>query len=601
MGVLPDVPALDRVLDYLLPEAMAPEVEIGTIVRIPLGPRRVRGWVVALEREPPEGVALKAIAKVTGRGPAAELFELADWAAWRWAGRRFTFLRAASPERAVRRLPSAPRRAGAQPGAASSDEPRAGVAAAQLAAAAFDATSDAGHGAPPVRVLRWPPAIDPLPLALAATRLGQALVLAPAEGDAVRLGDRLRDAGVWVAPHGPAGWAAAAAGATVVGSRAAAWAPAPNLAAVLVLDEHDARYQDERAPTWHARDVVVERARRGDVPIVLASPAPTLEALAIPGVAVLAGPRSMERAGWPALVVVDRRRDDPRSGLYSPALVDVIRHATSVVVVLNRTGRARLLACSRCGELVRCERCGGALSQTSAGSLACRTCEGDRPAVCAACGATRLAVLRPGVSRVREELEALSGRPFLEVTAATAPALGEDQLDERAGRCWVGTVAVLHRVRSAEVVAFLDIDQELLAPRYRAGEQTLALLAQAARVVGGRASGGRAPGRLLAQTRLAQHEVLQAVVHADPGRWSSTEALRRDELQLPPVTREAFLSGVGAAEFAAALRADPRVTIRSAGGTFLVRAASGADLAAALATVPRPTGRLRVEVDPLGI
>ena len=40
---------------------------------------------------------------------------------------------------------------------------------------------------------------------------------------------------------------------------------------------------------------------------------------------------------------------------------------------------------------------------------------------------------------------------------------------------------MLHQVPSADVVAFLDLDHELLAPRFRAAEQALALLARAAR------------------------------------------------------------------------------------------------------------------------
>ena len=55
----------------------------------------------------------------------------------------------------------------------------------------------------------------------------------------------------------------------------------------------------------------------------------------------------------------------------------------------------------------------------------------------------------------------------------------------------VGTEATLHQIDRADVVAFLDADQELLAPRYRAAEQALALLARAARLVGGKAGGGR--------------------------------------------------------------------------------------------------------------
>ncbi|MEZ5168309.1 MAG: hypothetical protein R2695_18215 [Acidimicrobiales bacterium] len=35
----------------------------------------------------------------------------------------------------------------------------------------------------------------------------------------------------------------------------------------------------------------------------------------------------------------------------------------------------------------------------------------------------------------------------------------------------IGTEAVLHRIDRADVVAFLEFDQELLAPRQRAAEQ----------------------------------------------------------------------------------------------------------------------------------
>jgi len=82
------------------------------------------------------------------------------------------------------------------------------------------------------------------------------------------------------------------------------------------------------------------------------------------------------------------------------------------------------------------------------------------------------------VSRVREELEALTGRPVGEVTAETGPLPSAAVL--------VGTEAVLHRVGPVDGVAFLDFDQELLAPRFRAAEEALALLARASRLVGGR-------------------------------------------------------------------------------------------------------------------
>src|SRR5205823_13279937 len=100
--VVPDIGAREKTFDYLIPEHLAADVRVGTIVRVTLQGRRVRGWVVELPATAATQRALAPIAKVTGWGPSPELVELADWAAWRWAGRPTTFLRAASPAAAVR-------------------------------------------------------------------------------------------------------------------------------------------------------------------------------------------------------------------------------------------------------------------------------------------------------------------------------------------------------------------------------------------------------------------------------------------------------------------------------------------------------------------
>ena len=211
-----------------------------------------------------------------------------------------------------------------------------------------------------------PPADDVMPFVLEAARHDDALVLAPSLATAGFLAARLRRLGVAVAEV-PRDWARAAAGGCVaVGARAGAWAPRPRLGAVLVLDEGDEAYQEERAPTWNARDVAVERARRAGVPCVLVSPAPSLESLAIPGAVLLTPARGDERSGWPVVDVVDRRSDPPGAGLYSSRVVDLLRQAgpgRRVVCVLNRKGRARLLACAACGELARCEVCEGPVAE----------------------------------------------------------------------------------------------------------------------------------------------------------------------------------------------------------------------------------------------
>lgn len=560
--VLPDVAAIDKTFDYLVPEALGDQVRVGTMVRIALAGRRVGGWVVEDDVEPPAGKRLVALAKVTGWGPPPDLVDLARWAAWRWAGRQATLLRTASPPVAVRGLPPPP----------PPRPPAAVVGEDDLVRDAF------ARGR---AVVRLPPAVDPFPYIAAAAARGPALVLAPSIARAAHVAGRLRRQGTTVA-LAPRDWArAAAGGATVVGARAGAWAPVPGLAAVVVLDAHDEVYQEERAPTWNAWQVAAERARRAGVPCVAVSPCPTLELLQWGE--LLVPSRAQERSGWPVVDIVDRRQDDPRAGLYSERLVAALRGGGRVVCVLNRKGRARLLACAACGELARCTTCDGAVEQDD-DELRCRRCGTVRPLVCASCGSQRFKNLRAGVTRVREELEALAGVPVAEVT-------GDSEVEPNAA-VLVGTEAVLHRVPQADVVAFLDIDQEILVPRFRAAEQALALLARAARMVGGRG------GRVLVQTRLPQHEVLTAALHADPGRVAGAEGERRRALGFPPFSALALVSGEAADEYVAGLPVHLD-RLGPADGRWLVRAPDHETLCAGLADTPRPTGRVRVEVDPL--
>jgi primosomal protein N' (replication factor Y) len=542
------------------------------MVRINLHGRRVGAWVVADDVSPPPGVALRPISKITGWGPSADVIALAGWAAWRWAGPRAALLKTASPDYAVRGLPA--------PLCAKRDATGNEVAPNATGDELISEALAAGRA-----LLRLPPAADVLPVVLQAAALGPALVVTPSLAQAEELGRRVRATGVAVAVV-PRQWAQAAAGApVVVGARGAAWAPCPELAAVVVLDGHEESLQQEQAPTWNAWVVAAERARRAAVPCVVVSSCPTVELLAWPGAQGFMPSRERERAGWAGLEVVDRRRDDPRTGLYSHRLVGLLRGGGRVVFVLNRKGRVRLLACATCRELVRCEQCGATVSLAD-GTLTCARCHATRPAVCLLCGSMRMKALRVGVSRAREELEQLAGHPVGEVTSDTDAIPDHPIL--------VGTEAVLRRIDQADAVAFVDFDQELLAPRYRAAEEAMSLLALASRLVGGRTRSGR----VMVQTRVPHHEVVMSALAADPGRLAQSEAALRRALSLPPESAVAVASGAGAEEFV-----DGLIGIDVMGpdrGRWLLKAPNHRRLADALGAVPRPAGqRLRIEVDPL--
>lgn len=615
MRVLTDVVALDRELDYVVPEAWhidgrAARLAVGTMVEVTLSSerpvagsvplpgmdadqlqatgrgRRVGGWVTACDPEggPPD---LQPLAKLVGVGPPAEVLELARWAARRWAGRRATFFGKASPPRVVEAPPQHERRRSSPaPPARLPDE-----GAEAIWEPAFEQAAS---------LVRIPPAGDRGPLLAAALRLGDVLLITPRVTDAARLAGWVRRRGVPAALL-PDDWASAAAGGVVVGTRGAVFGPMPRLGAVVVLDEHDEALVAEDSPTWSAREVAVERARRAGVPCVLVSPIPTLEAHELVAGQPLVPPRHLEREGWPTLEVVDQR--DPevsRRGLLSETLVARLRSCDSAVCVLNRKGRARLLACTGCGELVVCDSCGATVAEdasthhdgASAG-LACPRCGARRPRVCSGCGAVRLRVLRPGVGRLREELEVLLGERVAEVSG---PARSTVEPRDAEGRVVVGTEAALHRAGEADLVAFLDFDQELSATRYRANEQAMALLARAARLVGPRSG----PGRILVQTRQPDHPVLRAAATADPELLSSHDRALRRQLGFPPFGALAELAGAAAGAFVERLGHPLGLDISATGeNRWVVRAADRDHFLDALAAVERPPGRLRLAVDPL--
>ncbi len=251
-----------------------------------------------------------------------------------------------------------------------------------------------------------PPSSDPLPAVLSAIATGPTLVVTASVDQAVLLGARLRRSGVSVAVM-PDGWAAAAGGVDVViGARSAAWAPCPGLATAVLLDEHDEAHQEESSPTWHARDVLIARCRSAGAALLLVSPCPTVTALEWGQ--VTRPPKQREYDGWPYVEVADRSDEEPwKRSLLTSELIQYLRDETlTVVCVTNDTGRARLLACRQCRTLTRCERCEAAVGLSDDGNLVCRRCDTTRPPVCLVCGAGRFANLRPGVTRLREELEA---------------------------------------------------------------------------------------------------------------------------------------------------------------------------------------------------
>jgi len=443
---------------------------------------------------------------------------------------------------------------------------------------------------------------------------GAALVLAPeieqAQSWAARLEARLGEPVRLVTSAASPGarwtawWACRTGEARVaVGTRAAAWIPLAPLALAVLLDEEDPGHKAPDAPRWHARDVILARSRLEGGASLLASATPSLESwvgarqgtlLAEPG----------PREPWPTVERVTLAGEHAGDATLSPGLRDAARAALargdSVLLVLNRLGFARILACAECGAVRRCRRCRVALLyRRDTRSLACRLCGSEAPAA-SLCGRCRGRRLQP-VGWGTERLEAEARRAFpearvLRYDSTVAPPEAEAARTAfRSGgaHVLVGTSMALRLAASARVTvaALVLADSTLHLPDFRAAERTFQLAWRLAETV-------EAGGSVWLQSYLPDHPALSAVAHGEPARFYEPEWAERQELGYPPARRMARLVVEG--RDARRLAEDLAARGRAAAGTVLGPAAlAGARVQVVLLGGPELPGIVAEILEPL--
>ena len=561
--VITEVAAVDRPFDYALSDA-TDQVRLGDRVRVDFNHRSVRAWVIDEAAPSPD---LKVIKKWLGYGPPPSMLGLLQWASERWYSSWSRFLLSASPHRVTTALPSPP-------------------LAAPLSTAVRESSLTLAPG-----VVQVAPTTDPLALVLGAYEAtretdGSLLVLVPNESWAARLRGRLEQRGCAVA-SGTEQWDRMRAGwPVVVGARGTALAPVPKVAGAVIIDADDESYRSSATPTWEAVAMLRERCRRDGAPLWCTSiiPSPTL-----------IGSTSYQKeedlvSGWPRVDVVDRRSSDPRDGVLAREALDAAHRAlagseaVAVVVILQRLGSGRLLACGACGELARCAQCGQAEEEVD-GQLTCHERHERRARFCRACGSTNLKRLRGGVTTLARDVGLQLGQEVSELTAATDSSAA-------LARVVVGTEATWQRVRRCGVVIFVDFDQYLLAPRESARRSAINAVGKAGRLVGSRREGR---GHVVLQTRRVDDSVVTAIENADFDAIIADDDALAKLLGLSPYAASAEVSGEGAESFVEGLASLPVEVQRTPTG-YVVRASDVVTLTSALRSVDRPAQKFRVAV-----
>lgn len=350
-------------------------------------------------------------------------------------------------------------------------------------------------------------------------------------------------------------WRAVAQGKSrvVVGARSALFLPFPELNLIVIDEEHDGAFKQEDGVIYNARDMAVVRAWLGEISIVLASATPSLETV----VNASSGrynqydlPKRHAGAALPDIKAVDMLKDPPPRGRWlSPALAEAITETIGageqVLLFLNRRGYAPLTLCRTCGHRFQCPRCTAWLVEHRlAARLQCHHCgfHISPPEHCPECKTENsLVACGPGVERLAEEIETLI--PDIRMTIAASDniqsprAAGElvRRIEDHEVDLIIGTqiVAKGYHFPLLTLVGVIDADLGLQGGDPRAAERTFQLLYQ----VAGRAGRGEKPGRVLLQTYLEKHPVMQALLSGSRDDFLETETKSRRESMMPPFGR----------------------------------------------------------------
>jgi primosomal protein N' (replication factor Y) len=332
----------------------------------------------------------------------------------------------------------------------------------------------------------------------------------------------------------------------VVGTRSAVFAPLPSPGLIIVDEEHDASYKQQRGFRYSARDLAVVRAQRLDVPVILGSATPSLETFhnAAQGrYEKLSLPRRIGSAGVPALRVVDLNRHASRQALSTPLIAAVEQHlqaGNQILLFLNRRGFAPALFCPECKAVEQCRRCDARMTvHAKASVIRCHHCGAERRLdwACRTCGKPRIAV-GSGTQRVGDELAAL-------FPSARIARLDRDSTSRKGALAAVlhdveaGNVEILigtqmltkgHDFPRVTLVGVLNADQGLFGTDPRSHER----LAQTILQVAGRAGRADRPGEVVIQTHYPDHPLLQCLLAGDYTAFAALALSERREAHWPP-------------------------------------------------------------------
>jgi len=323
--------------------------------------------------------------------------------------------------------------------------------------------------------------------------------------------------------------------------------PIPHLGLVIVDEEHDHGYQEKKHPKINSKDMAILKASLKNIPVVLGSATPSLQAL-----------WNVEHKGWkflqmkqrfkgtfPQVKIVSLQKGQKRKygwihdELYH-AIQDRLLKKEQTIIFLNRRGYSFFVQCS-CSFVFSCHQCSVSLTLHQNNFLLCHYCGHKEllPQQCPSCKQYESEFIKKGVGtqQVVAMLEKFFPQARIERadldTTSKKRSWAHTVEDMYSGNIdiLVGTQSITkgYHFPKVTLVGVLWADLNLHFPIYNASENTLQQLIQ----VSGRA-GRQSDESLVIIQAFDQHPIFNFIDEANYLGYYDYEIENRNALRYPP-------------------------------------------------------------------
>ncbi len=338
----------------------------------------------------------------------------------------------------------------------------------------------------------------------------------------------------------------------VVGTRSSVFLPFQDLGLIVMDEEHDASYKQDTQPSYHARDIAIQRGKYHHCKVILGSATPSLDsyARALRNVYHLVNMKERVNESLPNISIVEMKQaiKNGESFILSDTLKEKMNEQLSqnkqVILLLNRRGFHTQLRCKSCQEVLRCPHCDLAMSyHRQIKKMKCHTCGSELfvPRVCPSCGSYEgFTTFGYGTERLEQEVkEVFPNYKVLRMDADTTTRKDSHakilkQFGDHEADILLGTQMIAKGLDFPDVtlVGILNGDEGLNRTDFRSAEMTFDLLMQAS----GRSGRAQSDGEVIIQVFNQEQFVIECVKRQDYIRFFENEMRFRKAGQYPPYT-----------------------------------------------------------------